>query len=185
MLPNILTFLRICGALSLVFIEPLTIAFFIIYSLSGLSDALDGWIARKYDATSEFGTKLDTVADFTFYSVMLFKILPTLKKILPREIWLVVSAIILIRVLSYSLAAIKYHRFATLHTYLNKLTGISLFFVPYFLKTEYGKLLCFIACSIAAIATLEEFIIHISSKTYDSSKKSLLIALPQKTNGAV
>ncbi len=184
-LPNIMTVFRICGSVSLIFIKPLTLAFFIIYTLSGISDALDGWVARRFNATSELGTKLDTVADFAFYTVMLLKILPLLKKLLPRGIWLFVSIIILLRVISYSLAAIKYHRLATLHTYLNKLTGITLFFVPYFIKLPFGDILCIIACTVAGIAAVEELIIHLSSKNYDSSKKSLVFTKPKKPNGAV
>ncbi len=184
-LPNIMTVFRICGSVSLIFIKPLTVAFFIIYTLSGISDVLDGWIARRYHVTSELGTKLDTIADFAFYTVMLLKILPLLKEILAREIWVFVSVIILIRIISYSLAAIKYHRLATLHTYLNKLTGITLFLVPYFIKLPFGNIICIIACSVAGIAAIEELIIHLSSKSYDSSKKSLLFIKHKKTNGAV
>ena len=183
-LPNILTIFRICGSISLIFLKPLAIAFFMVYTLSGISDVLDGWIARRYHVTSELGTKLDTIADFAFYTVMLLKILPLLKELLPREIWLFVSVIILVRIISYSLAAVKYHRLSTLHTYLNKLTGITLFFVPYFIKLPFGDIICIIACAVAGIAAVEELIIHLSSKNYDSSKKSLLLSKHKKTNGA-
>ena len=95
-----------------------------------------------------------------------------------------VSVIILVRIISYSLAALKYHRLPTLHTYLNKFTGITLFFVPYFIKLPFGDIICIIACAVAGIAAIEELIIHLSSKDYDSSKKSLIFANHKKTNGA-
>ena len=66
--PNILSFFRIC--LVPVFI----IAFFtderdiklyaiIVYGVAGLSDLLDGYIARKYEAQSKLGKFLDPLGD--------------------------------------------------------------------------------------------------------------------------
>lgn len=173
-LPNVITAFRICGSLSLIFIEPLTVAFFIIYTLSGISDALDGFIARRFGVTSELGTKLDTVADFLFYAVMLVKILPILIKTLPSGIWIAVAAIIVLRIFSYTLATVKYHRFPTLHTYLNKLSGITLFTVPYFIKHPIGVAVCIAVCAVIALATVEELIIHIKAKDYNGATKTLL-----------
>lgn len=184
-LPNLITLFRICGSVSLIFIKPLTIAFFIVYTLAGISDAIDGWIARRYHVTSELGTVLDTIADFLFYAVMLVKLLPTLRNILPSKIWIAVFAIIFVRICSYLLAAIKYRRFATLHTYLNKLTGITIFIVPYFIKHSPAVAICITVCIVAGLATLEELIIHIRAKKYDSSTKTLLFVKHKKTNGAV
>ena len=43
--------------------------FFVFYLLAGFSDMIDGTIARKTNTASEFGAKLDTVADLIFYTV--------------------------------------------------------------------------------------------------------------------
>ena len=42
-----------------------------IYTFAGLTDVLDGWLARKTGRASEFGARLDSVADLLFYSVLL------------------------------------------------------------------------------------------------------------------
>ncbi len=173
-LPNIITSFRILGGISLIFVEPLTVAFFIIYTLSGISDVLDGYIARKFSAISKLGTVLDSIADILFYSIMLFKIAPILFEKLPSGIWIAVSIVIVIRIASYLLAAMKYRCFASLHTYLNKLTGVTMFTVPYFIKLPIGTSVCISVCSIAALASLEELIIHIKSKEYDGDIKSIL-----------
>ena len=52
-------------------------------TISGLTDALDGWLARKLRCESAFGAKLDSVADLLFYAVMIFRILPILVSIFP------------------------------------------------------------------------------------------------------
>lgn len=173
-LPNIITSFRIFGGISLIFVEPLTLAFFIIYTLSGISDALDGWLARRFNVVTALGTVLDSIADIIFYSVMLFRIAPLLIERLPNRIWIAVAAVLLVRIASYTLAAVKYHRFASLHTYLNKLTGVTMFTVPYFIKLPIGNAVCVIVCSIAAVAALEELLIHVKSKQYDENAKSIL-----------
>ena len=44
----------------------------------GLSDMVDGIIARKTNSVSDFGSKFDGVADFVFVGVCLIKILPVM-----------------------------------------------------------------------------------------------------------
>ena len=51
-------------------------AFWIFYIAAGLSDMLDGALARKFNAVSHSGEKLDTAADVVFVAVCLIKLLP-------------------------------------------------------------------------------------------------------------
>lgn len=47
LLPNAVTLLRLWMAVALLFIKPLSFEFYVIYLGCGLSDALDGYLARK------------------------------------------------------------------------------------------------------------------------------------------
>ena len=47
-LPNIITSFRIAGSLGLLLCDVTGTAFWIIYSLCGISDLADGWLARKF-----------------------------------------------------------------------------------------------------------------------------------------
>lgn len=94
----------------------------------GITDILDGVIAKSMKIESEIGAKLDSIADFIFIIIMIFVFLPILH--LPKWIWLWIIIIALIRILSYLLGFIKYHTFASLHTYTNKITGLLLFTTP-------------------------------------------------------
>jgi len=51
-IPNCISFSRIIFSLILVFIKPLSVAFYAIYIICGLSDIMDGFIARKTGTTS-------------------------------------------------------------------------------------------------------------------------------------
>ena len=53
--PNICTMLRIVGTVGLLLIRPLTLPFYLLYTFCGITDVLDGTIARATNSTSEFG----------------------------------------------------------------------------------------------------------------------------------
>lgn len=178
--PNMITFIRILGTICLLFVSLFTPVFFIIYTISGCSDVLDGWVARMTKTSSEFGAKLDSVADLLFYAMLLVKILPLLIKMLPGWIWYCVGFVLLLRLGAYLTAALKYHRFATLHTYFNKLTGFAVFLIPYVMElemiTKYSIGLCYSVglCVVGGISSLEELLIHLSEKEYDINRRTIL-----------
>ena len=170
---DIITLFRIVGTVLLVVLHPFSTSFFCVYALAGLTDVLDGWIARKTKTTSDFGARLDSVADLLFYAVMLFRVLPFLWKVLSNDIWCAVIAIIIVRISAYLVAAVKYHQFVFLHTYLNKLTGVMVFFIPFLLVTAYTSAYCIVTCVIAIVAALEELAIHFQRQTYQPNIKSI------------
>ncbi|MBR3816611.1 MAG: CDP-alcohol phosphatidyltransferase family protein [Clostridia bacterium] len=63
--PNLISFIRILliPVFAVLFYNGQTIAAAVILALSGLSDLVDGKIARKYNQVSELGKILDPVAD--------------------------------------------------------------------------------------------------------------------------
>lgn len=170
---DIITLLRILGTILLLFLKPLTLGFFCVYALTGLTDVLDGLIARRLKITGDFGARLDSIADLLFYTIMLIRLLPILVIKLPNEIWYIVAVIFFIRISAYITAAIKYRRFASLHTYLNKFTGFAVFLIPFSIITDYAVLFCFAVCAVAALSSLEELVIHIFGKSYCPNVKSV------------
>ena len=179
-LPNIITLIRLLGTIVLLFITPFTTLFFVIYSICGISDVLDGSLARLFHTESQFGAKLDSISDMLFYAVMLFRVFPALWELLPIYIWYIVIAIVGIRVVSYVTAACKYRQFASLHTYMNKLTGFALFCVPYVLRLPIAVGYCMMVCIISMLGSLEELVIHFLAKKHDSSVKTIFVLLKKK-----
>ena len=175
-LPNFITLLRIIGTLILFFLEPMSIAFYIVYTLAGISDVMDGFVARRWNLTSKFGSSLDSLADLLFYTVMLLRIFPILWELLPMGIWIALGGILVIRALCYLIGTLKYRRFVSIHTYLNKLTGFAVFATPYFIRLpeNVSVVLCGTVCAIGAVASVEELAIHLCSKNYRGHVKSIL-----------
>jgi len=173
-IPNLITMLRIAGTVCLLFQKTLSVNFFIIYIFAGVTDVLDGWLARKLNVTSTFGARLDSAADLMFYSIMVIKIFPDLLRVLPVPLWIFSWSTVFLRVVTYMYVAIRHKRFASIHTYMNKLTGGMMFLLPCMLLTSYMVIYSWISCTVAFLASVEEMIIHIMKKTYDTNVKSLL-----------
>lgn len=167
------TSMRIVCSFVLLMLPVSSPEFILVYTLVGLTDALDGWLARKTGTASDFGARLDSIADLLFYGVLLLRFLPTLWLALPRAVWYVVSAVLLVRVLAYTTAAVKYHRFASLHTWLNKLTGGAVFLLPYVFAVSDGVAYGWAVCLLALAASLEELTIHLSQKEYCADRKTI------------
>ena len=71
-------------------------AFYALYVSAGLTDMIDGIVARRTNTVSDFGARLDTIADIVFTAVCLIKLLP----ILNIPIWLYIWIVIIIAVLT-------------------------------------------------------------------------------------
>ena len=65
-LANYITFGRMILSLVLLLLDARFIPFYVIYVLCGLSDMLDGYVARKFKIATDFGGKLDSIADITW-----------------------------------------------------------------------------------------------------------------------
>jgi len=151
---NIITGCRIiCSILLLVF-PVFSTSFYITYLLCGFSDMIDGTVARKTNSISEFGSKFDAVADLIFVIVSLGKVLPAIR--IPQWMWIWGGAIAIIRIGSVIRRYVSEKQFVSLHTGMNKVTGLLLFLLPLtvsFLELKYSSVA---VCSIATISAIQE-----------------------------
>lgn len=175
--PNSITCFRIVGSVALLLLSSFSPAFYILYSLCGISDAVDGFIARRFKLTSDLGSRLDSIADLLFYASMLTHVIPFLVPRVPTAVWYVVGALVLMRIGMYSLTAVKYRRFSSLHTYANKATGVVLFCVPYLLLFANAVTVSWVACVACAVSSIEELLIHCIVKEYPDKAKSIIHVL--------
>lgn len=172
-IPNYLSCIRLILSVWLILVKPLSWTFFIVYLICGLTDVIDGYIARKYGVESRFGEKLDSAADLIMTAVLIIVLYPILspgKKII---IWIILIAII--RFASILITFIKYKCFAIPHTYGNKITGFALFVIPICVLFIDTTVLLSIVCAFASISAVEELVIQITSKELDANRKSIFL----------
>ena len=153
-LANIVTGLRIVGSLWMLIYPAFSLSFYILYLFCGLTDMIDGTIARKTNSSSAFGATLDSVADIVFTVVAFGKILPAI--VLPG--WLMMWILIIAVVKIATLAIIFLHRknMQSYHSPLNKLTGFLLFLMPLSVSFIDPGIPSVLVCAIASLSAVQE-----------------------------
>lgn len=138
----------------------------LIFIVAGISDILDGYIARKYDMTTKLGTVLDPVAD----KLMMFTILISFvsKGIIPTWILIALGLKEIIMILGGGVLYLfkgkqvmpsnKYGKFSTVSFYVATLS------VVFKLPEIFSRTLFFITVILNIIAFINYLIIYLSIK---------------------
>ena len=163
---NIITALRIACSLPLLFIPLSSVWFYVFYLLCGLSDMVDGTVARKTNSASEFGARLDTVSDFVFMIVALIKFVPHLH--IPVWLWIWIGVIAMMKLGNVVLGFVCTKKFVSPHTVLNKVTGLLLFLLPVTISFVDLTYILPIVCTVATVAAIHEVYDTYSEKKHDT-----------------
>lgn len=155
---NVITGIRVICALSLIFCPIFSIRFYALYILGGISDVLDGIIARHFEKETKFGARFDTVADIIFAAVVIIKTVWAIRIPLWLIIWIICIAIIkFINIIS---AFVIHKRFLCEHTVLNKICGILLFATLLcvgIFPWQPVTVLIILTCGVATVAAGQEY----------------------------
>ena len=151
---NILTGCRIFGSILLLFFPAFSLDFYITYILCGFSDMLDGTIARKTNSSSKFGSQLDTIADLVFVVVSMIKLLPVIH--IPGWLWIWGGVIAVIKISNIMWGYVSKKQFISLHTIMNKVTGLLLFLLPLTISFVELKYTAIVVCSVATFSAIQE-----------------------------
>ena len=161
---NIFTGCRILGSILLLFFPTFSSAFYIIYLFCGFSDMIDGTIARKTNSVSKFGSQLDTVADFIFAVASMIKLLPAIH--IPGWLWIWAGVIAVIKISNTIVGYVSKKQFLSLHTVMNKATGLLLFLFPLTISFAEPKYTAIVVCSIATFSAIQEGFYVIADRAY-------------------
>ena len=153
-IPNLLSMSRIVLCLPLLMVDAITMPFWILYLIAGLTDMLDGFLARRWRVESTFGARLDSLADFVFVLVVGYKLFPWLK--LPTTLWMMIGLIALVKASNAVSAYIVRQRIEFLHIKANKLTGFFLFIGMMAIGQSYFVPEAWIISCIALFAAIQE-----------------------------
>jgi len=112
----------------------------------------DGIVARKTGTVSEFGARLDTIADIVFVVVCLIKVLPAVD--VPTWLYIWIAVIAIIKVSNILAGYIRQKDFISVHSVINKVTGALLFVFPLtlsFMDLRYSAVVVSMVATVAAI----------------------------------
>ncbi|MBQ5686058.1 MAG: CDP-alcohol phosphatidyltransferase family protein [Clostridia bacterium] len=151
---NFITGLRIVFSVVLLFCPVFSPAFYAWYIAAGVTDMIDGAVARKTGTVSEFGAKLDTTADFVLVVVCLIKLLPVLH--VPAWLYIWIAIIAFIKVANILAGYIRQKEFLSVHSIMNKVTGGLLFVFPLTLSFIDLRYSAAVVCVVATAAAIHE-----------------------------
>ena len=152
---NIITGIRIGISAFLLFCPAFSPAFIALYIAAGVSDMIDGAVARKTGTVSEFGSRLDTIADIVFVAVCLIKVIPVLDVPVWLYIWITIIAFI--KVANIAVGYIRQKEFISVHSLMNKMTGGLLFVFPLTLVYMDLRYSATVVCMVATVAAIQEW----------------------------
>ena len=164
-IPDLLSFSRLCLAFVLLLTEPLSPIFLSILFVCGLTDMLDGLAARRFDACSEHGHIIDSISDIVLAVVLLYCLIPVVNWEGWMAIWIAVIAAV--RIVAFVIGSVRYGRPAFVHTYLNKVAGVMLFLTPFLLVIIGAPITVAVVCSVISVSSVEYLYINITSDHYD------------------
>ncbi len=170
-IPNGISLLRALGAVLLCMFQPFSAPYWIVYLLCGISDAADGFLARRLHAETMFGAVLDSTADFLLIAFAALTLLPQLQPAPWMIAW--AAGIAALRVTALLVCRIRFHRCAVCHTISNRASGFALFLLP-ILWRSCGNWLIAAVGGLATLAACEELLLQLTAKRLNLNRKSIL-----------
>lgn len=152
---NLITGARMLCALPLLCFSAFSPAFYALYLLGGLTDMIDGTVARMTGTACEAGARLDTAADLLFAAVCLIRLLPVLQ--FPGYLLLWTAVIAAVKLSCLLWGCMVHKRFPAEHSPLNRLTGTLLFLLPLTISFFDPRCTGSLVCLLASLSALDEW----------------------------
>jgi CDP-diacylglycerol--glycerol-3-phosphate 3-phosphatidyltransferase len=181
-IPNLITIYRLLAFPLILYFaiagKESLFAIFLIINL--VSDAIDGFIARRFNMETEIGAKLDSFADnltyvLVFVGIYIFK----LEELLPYKVsFLIFIGILLLTVV---LSLVKFGKFPSLHMYITKIGGYiqGAFFICLFTIGFVTPFYYFVICW-GILGAIESIAIQLTIPEMRSNVKGLYWILKEK-----
>ena len=143
-----------------------------LLALSFFTDAIDGFLARRYRVTSAMGSRIDSIADDL---TVLAAILGTIV-LKPGFLQEHVPFIVLLAVLYVTqtvMALVRYGKMSSFHTYAAKGAALlqGIFFLVLFFLPGWATWFFYLAASATAIDLLEEIVLVAVLPTWETDVK--------------
>jgi len=150
-------------------------------AVSFFTDAIDGFLARRLKVTSEFGSKLDSVADDLTFVAAIVGVFVLKPHFLQQHLIIVIGLAVLF-VIETVFALVKYGRLSSFHTWSAKGAAIlqDVFLLLLFFLPQPPYILFYIACIVTAIDLVEEIILIYLLPKWQADVKSLFRVLKKR-----
>lgn len=158
LLPNLLSAIRLVLAPLPLLIGGDRLAVFAVLAAGGLTDALDGPLARRLGVASKAGARLDSLADLAFFAGLAWWLILYAPGMLAAW-WPLFAGVAAVRLAAALIGRLRHGAWIALHTWSNKLTGMAVFAALGVWLLGGGDGAVWIAGGPAVLAAVEELII--------------------------
>ena len=157
----------------LLFVEPLSLWFFILYLICGGCYVFKCCTNRALDNPAKSSVILTNVSKYLFVIAILAVFIPLIQLTHWQLYWLV--AILLIRISALLVGYIRYHRLAFWRTYSNSAKRIAFFCFPLLYGSLGFTIAICVFCGIATISAAEDLLLNSTAKELDPAVKSYFL----------
>lgn len=126
--PNIISISRAIAAVGLLFTAVFSIPFWVLYLWCGISDMIDGPLARRLGTAGKAGAAVDSIADFVFVVIACARIVPALT--FPCWLWLIIGIVAVLQLIRMVVLYFRMGGWDGLHDRANKVIGLALYLAP-------------------------------------------------------
>jgi CDP-diacylglycerol--glycerol-3-phosphate 3-phosphatidyltransferase len=150
----------------------------ILLAIAFATDSLDGYIARRFDLSTRFGSRLDSLADtLLLISAWIWLLLLEPEATIEHP-WLFWGASLL-SLTSMTLGLVKFGGLPNLHLYSTKVAGftVSVFMVTTFIFEGYFEELFYVMIFFAIVGAVETILLQLFSRKIHENMGSLILAI--------
>ncbi len=154
-----------------------------LLAASFLTDALDGYLSRRFKVTSIAGSKLDSIADQLTVFASLTGIIFLRPEFLKQHVVLL-ALLFVLYLLKIILSLIRYGKISGFHTYAAKVAAIlqGVFLILFFFLPEPVYPLFYLTLLVTAIDLAEEIVLVFLLPQWEANVKGLFWVLRKKDN---
>ena len=152
-----------------------------LLAFSFFTDAIDGFLARRFKIQSSFGAKLDSIADdFTVFAGMAGLVMHKSDFLVNHLEVLIILAILFLFQIGVAMA--KFRRTTSYHTYLAKVAAVfqGLFLIITFFSETPSVYLYYTAAIITLLDLAEEIIITFLLPSWQNDVKGIYWVIREK-----
>jgi len=180
---NMITFYRLAAAPVLVIL--LLGGHFNVFkwllAFSFFTDAIDGWLARKFGVVSLLGARIDSVADDLTVAVSILGIILYHSCFLaPRGMLL--ASLVVLYLAQNGIALIRFRRLTSFHTYTAKVAAVfqGIFLVLFYFLAQPVPALFYFAVAVTLLDLAEEIVLALLLPEWEADIKGLYWVLKRK-----
>lgn len=133
--------------------------FVIGFVIAGISDMLDGMVARRYKVVSTIGSAMDGYADVLLYTCILFCIWRVHPGVV-KSFFIPILTVGATQVISWLISLFKYSKITSYHTFAGKFWAVTLFVVTFSIFAfNYAGVFLWIAIIVGVASNIEDMMI--------------------------